>query len=380
MLTNQQKNLISSGINSHFYGEGLNFESYVRLMQSTIIRSRTDLNEENLGKIVIANSPFSWSPHQHKQIEDGVLLIHGLFDSPFYVRDLGEYFLSKDFLVNAILLPGHGTVPGDLLTVHYEDWLKSLNFGIKSLAKQVENIYLVGYSLGGLLALYGALENNDKIKGIILIAPALKARNPLKFFLAKYHRAFSWLGKRAKWFRIKDADNFAKYNSFAFNAGHQARKLLHVVNAKLKQTKLNIPMFVVISKDDETISYSGILSFFQATKNPDSRLLIYTNDQIDGLDPRILVRPSLFPHLNIINFSHSCLTISPENTFLGAQSQYVDMNHYPDGHQLHLEKFTLGAITKENLKRCVISRLSYNPDFNFMLKSLEDFLAHIEKK
>lgn len=372
--------LLSSGKNSHFVGEGLPFDNYVDVMRDIIINSRTDLDDENANKIVIANSPFSWQPHNSQKTQNGILLIHGLFDSPYYVRDLGEFFLKKNFLVNAVLLPGHGTVPGDLLNVTYQEWLKSLEYGIETLQSKVDKVYLAGYSLGGILAIYSALQNPDIIKGLVLIAPALKARSALKFFLAKYYRLFSWINGRAKWFQIKDSANFAKYSCYAFNAGHQARKLLHLVTSQLKTTKLKMPIFVVISKDDETVSYEAVLSFFSKQENANSRLLIYSNDPINTTDSRVIVRPSLFPHLKIINFSHSCLTISPENLLLGAESQYVDVNHYSNGHRLNLEDCYLGATTKENLKKCIVSRLSYNPDFNFMLQSLDNFLEHIRLK
>lgn len=366
--------LASSGINNQFYGDGLDFEAYIDLMRDIILAGRIDLDTEDVGKIVVANSPFSWQPQSSKIITNGVLLLHGLFDSPYYVRDLGDYFLNKGFLVNSILLPGHGTVPGDLLNIRYQEWLKCLQYGINSLKSKVKNIYLAGYSLGGLLAIYGALTNPDIVKGLVLIAPAIKPRSAFKFFLAKYYRLFSWMSNRTKWYLIKDNANFAKYSCYAFNAGYQARQVMNLVNNELKHQKILPPIFTVVSKDDETISFKGLLSFFAKQDNPQNRLIIYSNDYLEVQDPRMILRPSLFPHLKIINFSHSCLTISPDNLLLGADSQYIDLNHYHNPKKLNLEDYVLGAATKENLKKCIISRLSYNPDFKFMLKALDNFL------
>lgn len=375
MPISELHNLTSSGLNSHFSGEGLSFDNYVDLMRDIIIKSRKDLNDdEQAGKIIVANSPFSWQPKKQRKPRNGILLIHGLFDSPYYVRDLGSYFHSKDFLVNAILLPGHGTVAGDLLNVNYEEWVKAVQYGITSLASQVDNVYLAGYSLGGLLALNAVLDNHHSIKGLILVAPALKPKRPWKVFLAKYHHFFSWLGARLQWFQIKKISNFAKYGSYPFNAGLQAHKLMTLVDSKLQQQNVTTPLFVVISKDDETISYQGILSFFMKQSHPDSRLLIYSNDHDDIHDNRVIVRPSLYPKLKIINFSHSCLTISPQNPLLGAESRYYDIYHYRDCRKIDLASCYLGATTKENLKKCVISRLSYNPDFDAMLELVDSFI------
>ena len=132
-----------------------------------------------------------------------------------------------------------------------------------------------------------------------------------------------------------------------------------------------------MSKDDETISHQGILSFFRKQSNPDSRLLIYSNDHETIHDRRVIVRPSIYPELKIINFSHSCLTISPQNPLLGAESSYYDLYHYRDRHKFDLANCYLGATTKKNLKKCVISRLSYNPDFDAMLKLIDNFIDSI---
>src|SRR5262249_26865700 len=86
----------------------------------------------------------------------GVLLIHGLTDSPFLVRDIAESLRRQCLLVRAILLPGHGTVPGDLLEVRYEDWVEAARYGLESFRGQVTDLYLGGFSTGGTLAIYHA--------------------------------------------------------------------------------------------------------------------------------------------------------------------------------------------------------------------------------
>lgn len=368
-----QKLLIPSGLNSSFCKDGTSFESYIDLMTRVIVESRLDLNGDNADEIVLANSPFSWKPNTD-QFENGVLLIHGLFDSPYYVRDLGKYFYDKNFLVNALLLPGHGTVPGDLLDINFQEWLKAVQFGVQSLAKRVKNIYLAGYSLGGVLALYGLLQDHANIKGLVLIAPALKPRSALRSSLAKYYPLYRWMSPKTKWYKIAESSNYTKYSCYALNAGYQATQLIGKVHQKLKDQPLTIPLFVVMSKDDETISDGAILSFFNRQSHPDSRLLIYASDNYEHNDARIELRKSSYPELKILNFSHTCLMISPENPLLGRDSQYADFTHYPNGHAIKPTNLYSGAVTKENLKKYTISRLSYNPDFHYMLQKLDEFL------
>ena len=107
-----------------------------------------------------------------------MLLIHGLGDSPYEMRDLGERFAAACYLVRAILLPGHGTVPGDLLGVGYPAWTEATRLGVASFAGQAERLYLVGFGAGATLALDYALEDaspgeGPALGGLVLLAPAL---------------------------------------------------------------------------------------------------------------------------------------------------------------------------------------------------------------
>lgn len=358
-----------SGLNSHFCGENLSFDNYINLMQNIILESRQDLNDEDAGKIILANSPFSFKPQYPAKVKNGLLLIHGLYDSPFYLKDLGNHFHKKGYLVNAILLPGHGTVPGDLLDLDHREWLKAVRYGIAKLTEECENIFLAGYSLGGLLVLNDILNNReDKIKGILLFAPAIKPKYLLSTLLAKYHKLFTWVSPYAKWYRItRQNNNYAKYTSYTFNAGYQVCKIMDTTNTLLIQKNVQVPIFLAISSDDETISYQAILSFFMQQPHPKNKLLIYTNYAHQFDDKRVITKSSYFPHMNIISFSHSCLTISPDNPLLGFSGEHLNKGIY------------LGATTKINFKK-YISKLSYNPDFENLLNQLDEFLASISNE
>jgi len=52
------------------------------------------------------------------QIRGGALLLHGLTDSPYSVRTLGELLRDKGYYVLCLRLPGHGTVPAGQIQAH----------------------------------------------------------------------------------------------------------------------------------------------------------------------------------------------------------------------------------------------------------------------
>lgn len=349
------------------------FDQYINLMQEVILQTRKDLQGANWGQIVLANSPFSWKPDTASSTPNGVLLIHGLFDSPYYLRDIGTYFYNRNFLVNGLLLPGHGTVPGDLLDITFQEWIKAVRFGIASLAGEVKNIYLAGYSLGGILALNAALETEVDIKGLILFAPAMKPRSLINMKLAQCHKLFSWICHRAKWFKIEENNSFFKYSCYPFNAGYQATKVILRTQKKIKNRTLDQPIFIAISEDDETVCDKAILSFFNHQPNPKNKLIIYGNTRQTFSDNRIIQRVSHFPESKILNFSHTCLAISPQNPLLGANHQLCKIGN---GNSMCKESY-LGAITRANSRKGIVTRLSYNPDYQNMVDALDTFLTEV---
>ena len=72
--------------------------------------------------VIEDRAPFELIPNRRRcpRAADGrhakaALLLHDLGGTPYEMRDLGRALVEHCYLVRAILLPGHGTVPGDLL-------------------------------------------------------------------------------------------------------------------------------------------------------------------------------------------------------------------------------------------------------------------------
>lgn len=370
------KLLQPSGFNNQFYGEGLSFQDYISQMRNIILEARCDLNSENAHRIIDANSPFIFEPiqdQQHTTSENGILFIHGLFDSPYFLSDIAKHLSFKNFITYSVLLPGHGTIPGDLLNINYAEWIKAVNYGIRCLASRVKNIFIVGFSLGGTLAIHHALQHK-LCKGLILLAPALKTKSLLRYYIVRHHKLFSWIRDKTKWYHIAEQINFAKYNSYAFNAGYQACLVMEETHDLITKQSLNVPIFIITSQDDETVSNQAVINFFMQQKHQQSRMLCYTSQQNVFSDDRIIIRNSYFPEKKILGFSHTCLSVSPTNIYFGEHSNYKDFTHYKNTLPKNSTEIYAGAVTPENLKSHTMQRLTYNPDFENMLSLLEDFL------
>lgn len=98
----------------------------------------------------------------------GVLLIHGFTGLPAGMFLLGEVLNHAGFNVLCPRLAGHGTSEQDLMRTNKNDWFNSVLDGFFILQGVCDKIFVVGHSMGGLLAL--KLASEYKIPKIITLA------------------------------------------------------------------------------------------------------------------------------------------------------------------------------------------------------------------
>lgn len=89
-----------------------------------------------------------------------VLLLHGMSDSPYSLRALGETLQQHGYTVLGLRMPGHGTLPSGLLDLQWQDMAAVVRLGMLHLAQRAPDkpIYIIGYSTGAALALDYALN------------------------------------------------------------------------------------------------------------------------------------------------------------------------------------------------------------------------------
>jgi len=370
-----------SGQNDTFTQSTKPFAEYLTNTRAMIKSAYAMPHDENT--YLEANAPYEWGEPNAKR---GMLLIHGLFDSPFHLRDMATAYVKQGFLVRSILLPGHGTRPGDLLRTHYDAWCQATAFGLNSF-QGMDEVFVTGYSTGGLLAMYHALARQDSIKvplkGIIAFAPALKLKTPYAH-LANIHKPLSRFIPRLAWAMVTDDNDYAKYESITFNSAHQVYLLSQAFKAAHTQHELSVPTYIILSSDDELIDSKHTMDIFHHLGHPLSRLLVYTNDDPKLTEQRMALERSALPAERILNYSHNCLAIDSNNPHYGQNGDYKDFRHYNYRmlkkhvgklpHELHL-----GALTMDNLKNYYLQKLSYNPRFESQMESIQSFLERAGK-
>jgi esterase/lipase len=379
-----------SGLNSFFNGSRLAFADYVARNRDMLRKAHAGATD--LEKIVDGNAPFELKPPpgfpagQQKPYRRGVLLTHGLTSSPYSMRHLAAFFQQNGFRVMVVLLPGHGTQPGDLLEVTWQEWAKTVAYGSYKLAEEVDEVYLAGYSIGGALSVYQSLRDS-RVCGLFLFSPALRI-TPMAAW-ANLHKLYSWLIPSAKWVDVKLDLDIYKYESCTKNAAAQTYALTRKLSAELRQRPgLDIPVFTAASADDITVETSAITDFMARAQHPSSKLVLYTTEP--GKSPagipaeKLELVNSAVPAQRVLSSSHMAIVIAPEDTHYGMMGEYSNCVHYYP-HDVeryeaclkHPEQDLQGEITEKNLAAGILRRLTYNPNFAALKVSMQRFLAHL---
>jgi len=294
-----------------------NFKAYLAaenkflddIYQSAAVKETVSYNryaKDNLSSPYVAgknlNASFEFSPSSEKEIQGGILLVHGLTDSPYHLRSIGHLFADNGYYVIGLRLPGHGTVPGALLNVTWEDWYAAVQFGARMVQDKIENLknskfYVGGFSTGGALTLRYAMDTliaqdtqdmriPDKL---LLLAPAIGVNRLTQFM--DWHHIISWIScfEKFKWLEIKPEYDPFKYNSFAKNAADQ---VFDLTNANWKLIKeisdddslcTNVPpIYAFQSRVDATVKTNKLLEMFAKIASDKSELLIFdVNRQLE---------------------------------------------------------------------------------------------------
>jgi carboxylesterase len=128
-------------------------------------------------------------PYSHDGSAAGVLLCHGFTGSPHSLRAWAEYLADAGLSVSLPRLPGHGTTWQEMARTRWEDWYAEVNRAYNELRGRADQIFVMGLSMGGCLALRLAEAQGSAISGLVLVNPSVAADTRL-FALAPVLRLF----------------------------------------------------------------------------------------------------------------------------------------------------------------------------------------------
>lgn len=185
----------------------------------------------------------------------GCLLIHGFPGAPEEMRWLGQHLSRHGITALGIRLFGHGTQPSDLIRARKEHWMANAEDGLALLRETCEQVFVIGLSMGGVLALN--LASRFELTGVVAMAtpaalPTLARRlrpilKPLSLFW-RYRTPVEepyWHDQEARALNLH-------YPVQPVRAIAEVHDLVELTRASLHN--VSTPVLLIYSRNDDSVS------------------------------------------------------------------------------------------------------------------------------
>lgn len=200
-----------------------------------------------------------------------VLIIHGFLGGTYDEEDLANFLeLNKSFDVYQFTLPGHKR---NLSKIKYTEWVNKCDEMVEWLiSKGYRNIYVIGHSMGGVLATYLASKYSE-IKKLVLAAPA-----------------FNYLTKEKDKGKISSSIKYAPSIVKTYGSNEIIARFLKLNPSAIKEfvdlvriyydypTKVECPTLILQGKNDKIVPVSSSKYVFNSLNSKEKKLIL-----IDGV-------------------------------------------------------------------------------------------------
>lgn len=199
----------------------------------------------------------------------GCLLIHGFTGSPKEVEPLGEYLAGQGYTALGIRLFAHATSPQDMNRAHWQDWVASVEDGWHILQGATEHIFIIGLSMGGVLALYHAARL--EVAGAVALSTPYKLVSDPRLALMKYvWRLMPFIKKEdPDWHDATQMEEHFSYDMYPTHSVYELIKLLEEMRSVLDE--INVPTLLMHSKNDLGVPPENMSLIYNDLRLPEDK-------------------------------------------------------------------------------------------------------------
>lgn len=203
-----------------------------------------------------------------------VLMVHGYAGGTYDEEPLAislEKYWNMD--VYTFTLPGHQK--RSVKTQKYSEWLEASEDMLKKIKSfGYKDIYLVGHSMGGIIATYLA-NKYSYVKKLVLVAPAFR------YFVNKDDASTISIIKSGV-VAAKTADKgelFTRFLKLPLSSFGEFTKLVSEYKDIIEEVK--IPVLIVQGKDDNLVPFQSSIELIDRIKSKNKKLLLLDNTTHD---------------------------------------------------------------------------------------------------
>lgn len=197
-------------------------------------------------------------------------MIHGYTGGPKEIEPLLRYLQEHTkWRIEVPVLTGHGEKL-ELDEVTYDEWLEDAEKALLELKKECDTVYIIGFSMGGMIAAY--LAAHHEIDKLVLLSPA---RKYLSFkYLSQYIADMIRDGFKGK---LEENKIFLHYKSklaaVPFKANVEFMKLVNETKKHLDD--ITTPVFIAQGQKDGLVPYQTVYSLDKEIGSDQKEVVIF---------------------------------------------------------------------------------------------------------
>ena len=207
-----------------------------------------------------------------------VIFIHGFMGSPGQFDDLAETAYKKGCSVLSIVLPGHSGSGKHFVNSSLIEWETHLQNEISKYRDHYSQIYLVGHSMGGLLALNASIVKANKICGVLMLSSPMRiAFISPDSLRCKFKLLFSLREReiRKRYTLSNSIDSDLLYCLLLLKPFQQLKALMQKTEHNLSD--VFTPVTMIHSKNDEMVAFESAKILYDGLSNTTRKSIALQN-------------------------------------------------------------------------------------------------------
>ncbi len=240
-----------------------------------------------------------WFPEE--EAKAAIVVVHGLAEHAGRYANLVNHFVPRGYALYAVDHVGHGKSSGRRAYVNNFDVFVDTLKTFRDMVARWESgkpLYMVGHSMGGLIASVYLIEHPHDFSAALLSAPAVKMPDSLSPLIIAVGKMLSVLMPRMGLTKLdsagisRDSDVVAAYESdpLVYRGRVTARLAAEILRAMERVSSeagnITTPLLIMQGGDDQLVSPEGAKMLHQKAGSADKRLTVY-----DGLYHEIFNEP-----------------------------------------------------------------------------------------
>lgn len=219
-----------------------------------------------------------------------IVILHGYAEHSGRYAHVADYLVTQGYVVETFDLRSHGKSEGQKTFIRsFDEFLSDVEIFLKRIQErhQGTNIFLLGHSMGGTIAMLFVINRKSALKGLILSGPTLKISKDISPFLVRISSVIGALLPKLPTIKVdgnaisRDPDVVKKYEADPLvyrggipgRTGAEFNRATQLIQKQMESVTL--PLLILHGTADRLSDLEGSQQLYERAQSKDKTLKLY---------------------------------------------------------------------------------------------------------